>query len=100
MIGAPRPCRRRATASHRPSRDRASTRALALALDLLGQLLRAQLADGEELEHAVLHVLEAVVVLVEDAAMRMLEVEVVVGAGVPGQLGDPLEVGADHLRFH
>ena len=68
-------------------------------VDLLRQLLRAQLPDGEELEHAVLHVRQAVVILVEHLA-RVAQVEVVVGARVPRQLGDPLEIGADHLRFH
>ena len=32
--------------------------------------------------------------------MACLEVEVVVRARVPGQLGDPFEVGADDLRLH
>jgi hypothetical protein len=60
---------------------------------------RAQLAHGEELEHAVLDVLQAVVVLVEDLGGAR-QVELVVGAGAPRQLGDPLEVGADDLRLH
>jgi hypothetical protein len=32
--------------------------------------------------------------------LRVLEVEIVVGASVPRQLGDPLEVRADDLRLH
>ena len=63
----------RATASRR------SLRALSLAAGnspvrghLLGELLRAQLAHGEELEHAVLHVLQAVVILVEHVDRRAL----------------------------
>ena len=40
-------------------------RHLAGLLELLLHLLRAQLAHGEELEHAILHVRQAVVVLVE-----------------------------------
>ena len=53
-----------------------------------------QLAHGQELEDALLDLLEVVVVLVEHRA-RVREVEVVLGAGVPRQRGDPLEVGAD-----
>src|SRR5438105_1168276 len=56
--------------------------------------LRAQLANGEELDDPVLHVAEACVVLVEDLA-RLLEVVVVFGAHVPGDVEHPVEVGAD-----
>jgi hypothetical protein len=59
----------------------------------------AKLSHGQELEHAVLDVLEAVVVLVEDLG-RLTEVEVVLAAMSPRQLGDGLEVGADHLVLH
>ena len=31
---------------------------------------------------------------------RVVQIELVVGARVPRQLGDPLEIRADHLRFH
>ena len=68
-------------------------------LDLLGELPGVELADGEEFEDAVLHVLQAVVVLVEHLR-GVVEVEVVVGPGVPGQLGDPLQVGPDDLGLH
>ncbi len=54
-----------------------------------------QLAHGEELEDAVLDLLEVVVVAVEDLA-RVLEVEVVLARRVPGQRQDPVEVRADH----
>ena len=54
-----------------------------------------QLAHGEELEDAVLHLLDVVVVLVEHSA-RVAQVEVVLGALAPRQRGDPLQVAADH----
>ena len=54
-----------------------------------------ELAHGEELDQAVLDLLDVVVVLVEHLA-GVLEVEVVLGALAPGQRDDPLEVGADH----
>ena len=53
-----------------------------------------ELAHGEELDDAVLDLLDVVVVLVEHRA-RVLEVEVVLGRLVPRQRGDPLQVGAD-----
>ena len=53
-----------------------------------------QPAHGEELEDAVLDLLDVVVVVVEHLA-RVLEVEVVLGRRVPRQRGDPLEVRAD-----
>ena len=68
-------------------------------LDFLRQLLRAQLAHGEELEHAILHVLESVVILLEHR-LRVLEIELIVGPLVPRKLRDPLEIRADHLRLH
>ena len=61
--------------------------------------LRAQLADREELEDAVLHVAERVVVLVEDAR-RLVHVELVVAPRAPRQLGDVLEERPDDLRLH
>ena len=54
-----------------------------------------QLAHREELEDAVLHALDVVVVAVEHLA-RVLQVEIVLGGARPRQRGDPLEVGADH----
>ena len=57
-------------------------------------LVLLQLADGEVLEDALLHLLEAVVVLVEDLAHRG-DVEVVRRRVVPGKIEDPVEVGAD-----
>ena len=74
-------------------------RHLAGLLELFLELLRAQLAHGEELEHAVLHVGKPVVVLVEHR-LRVRQIEVVVRPRVPRQLGDPLEIRADDLRFH
>ena len=53
-----------------------------------------ELAHGQELDDAVLDLLDVVVVLVEDRA-RVSEVEVVLGRLVPRQRGDPLEVGPD-----
>ena len=67
--------------------------------DFSRHLLRPQLPHGEELEHAILHVLEPVVILVEDLPGAR-QFEVVVAARVPRQLGDPLEIGADDLRLH
>ena len=52
-----------------------------------------QLADRQILENALLHLLEAVVVLLQHA-LGVLDVEVVLGLLGPGQVGDPLEVGA------
>ena len=74
-------------------------RKLAGRLDFLRQLLGAELADGQELEDAVLHVLQPVVVLVEDLG-GVVEVEAVVRPRVPGELGHPFEVGPDDLAFH
>src|SRR4051794_14353770 len=53
-----------------------------------------QAADGEELEDAVLDLLDVVVVVVEHLA-RVRELEVVLGRRVPRQRRDPLEVRAD-----
>ena len=54
-----------------------------------------QLAHREVLEDPVLDLLEVVVIGIEDLA-GVGDVEVVVGALGPGQLDEPLEVGADH----
>ena len=56
-------------------------------------LVALQLADRQVLEDALLHLLEVVVVRVEDVARR-LDVELVLGRDRPGQLDQPLQVGA------
>ena len=56
--------------------------------------VRLQLADREVLDDPLLDLLEVVVIGVEDLA-GVGDVEVVVGLRRPGQLGEPLEVGAD-----
>ena len=53
-----------------------------------------ELAHGEVLEDALLDLLEVVVVLVEHFA-RVLEVEVVGRHLLPGEAGQPVEIGAD-----
>ena len=53
-----------------------------------------ELRDGEVLDDPLLHLLEVVVVLVEDP-LRPAQVEVVRRLLRPGQREDPLEVGAD-----
>ena len=54
----------------------------------------AQLADSEELDDAILHLVEAVVIGVEHGAC-LVEVELIVGARVPRQLEDAIEPCAD-----
>src|SRR3954453_21574538 len=56
--------------------------------------VRLELAHREELEDAVLDLLDVVVVGVEYLA-GVVEVEVVLGGGVPRQRGDPFQVAAD-----
>src|SRR3954452_10430797 len=81
------------------ARDRASERRLAdagrsdEAQDAAGRV-GLQAADGEELEDAVLDLLDVVVVVVEHLA-RVLEVEVVFSRRLPRQRRDPLEVRPD-----
>ena len=58
-----------------------------------------QLADRQELEDPLLHVLEAVVVLFQHL-VGARRIEQVLRARVPRQLGDPLQEGADDLRLH
>ena len=53
-----------------------------------------QLADGEELDDAVLDLVEAVVVGVEHRT-GLVEVELIVGARVPRQLEDAIQPRAD-----
>ena len=54
-----------------------------------------ELRDGEVLDDPLLHLLEVVVVLVEDLA-RAVEIEVVGRRHAPRQRREPVEVGADH----
>ena len=58
-----------------------------------------ELAHGQELEHPVLHVAQGVVVLVEDP-LRLGQLEVLLAAHVPRQLGDVLQERADDLALH
>jgi hypothetical protein len=60
--------------------------------------VRLELADREELQDAVLDLLDVVVVGVEHLA-RVHEVEVVLGADAPRQHRDPLQVAADHAML-
>ncbi len=53
-----------------------------------------QLANRQELDDAILDLIETVVVGVEDRARR-IEIELIVGAGVPGQFEDAVEPRAD-----
>ena len=53
----------------------------------------------QELEDAILHVVETVVVLVQDAG-RVGEVEAFLAHLAPGQFADRLDVGADDLGLH
>ena len=62
--------------------------------DLAGGIL-LELRDGEVLDDPLLHLVEVVVVLVEDLA-RAVEVEVVGRRHAPWQRREPVEVGADH----
>src|SRR5204863_510634 len=56
-------------------------------------------AHRQELEHLVLHVIQAVVIVLQDLR-GALQVERLLRPLVPGQLGHGLEVRTDHLRFH
>src|SRR3954469_16867150 len=64
----------------------------------LDAALLAQLLHGDVLDDAVLDVLEAGVVRVEDLA-RVVGVEAVLGAPAPRHGDQPVEVGADHRRL-
>ena len=82
------------------ARSRRSRRLRLGLLGLAGLLLRLpELADGEELEHPVLDVAQGVVVR-RRGSRRPRDVQVLGAAGVPRQLGDGLQVGADHLGLH
>jgi hypothetical protein len=54
--------------------------------------VRLQLADGEVFDDSFLRLLQAVVVLVQHAP-RLFDIEVVLGALVPGERRHPVEVG-------
>src|SRR6185369_1587895 len=69
--------------------DEAEDRALGVGLEL---------AHGEELEDALLDLLEVVVVLVEHAP-GVREVEAVFARQAPWQAGQPVEVGAGDRRL-
>ena len=62
-------------------------------------VLGPKLSHGQELEHAVLHIAQGVVVLVEHP-LRLGQIEVLRAAGVPRQLDDVLEERPDDLRLH
>ena len=57
--------------------------------------IAAELADGEKLEHALLHLLETMVIGVEDLA-GIVNVQVVLRDDAPGQIGNPLQPGPRH----
>ena len=59
------------------------------------RIVSAEAAHREVLEDALLDLLEAVVVLVQDLR-RLLDVESVVGGRGPRQRDEPVHVGADH----
>ena len=61
--------------------------------------LLAQLTHRQELQHLILHVLQPVVILLEDFS-GALEVERLLGPLVPRQLGHGLQIRPDDLRFH
>ncbi len=65
------------------------------ALALVHAALAAQAPDRQVLEDALLDLLQAGVVRVEDLA-GLVHVQPLVGARVPGQRDHPLQVGADH----
>ena len=79
-----RTCERRLADARRP--DEAEDRALDV---------RIELADGEVLENAVFHFLEARVVRVEDV-LGDHQVDDVVGPLVPRQRDEPVEIGPRH----
>ena len=58
-------------------------------------LVPLELAHRQELQDAVFHLLQIVVILVQDAA-RLGQVDLVLALLRPGQRDQPVEVGADH----
>src|SRR6185436_8161580 len=75
--------------AHARRADEAQDRALAR---------RIELAHRQVLENAPLDLVEAEMVLVQDAP-RLPDVDSARGGILPGQLGEPLEVGAQHRAF-
>ena len=65
-----------------------------LAVGRLDVASDSQLANGEELDDAVLHLVEAVVIGIEHGS-RLIEVELIVGARVPRQFEDAIEPRTD-----
>ena len=61
-------------------------------------LVASQGEYGHVLQDALLHLLHAVVVLVEDL-LRTLQVEVVLGVFVPGQTDERLQIGELHVEL-
>ena len=60
--------------------------------------LRVELAHGEVFEDAILDLLQAVVVLVENPA-RLIDVDRRCAGRLPWQFGEPVEIGAHHRVF-
>ena len=95
LVANPAECGARELPAHGPG-DRAPERGLAdarrpdEAQDRRRRLGR-ELAHGQELEDAILHLVEAVVVFVEDLACRW-QLELVLAVRAPGQVRDPLEI--------
>ena len=79
--------------------EKARRRHLTSLVDFVGKLAGAQLSHCQKLEDAILHVLEAVVVFLENR-FGALQIELIVRSLVPRQFRDPFEIGAYHLRFH
>ena len=67
-------------------------------LELFLHLLRAQLTYGQELEHAVFHVREPVVILVEHR-LRGVDILLDLLLHAPRQRQQPIEIVAHHRRF-
>ena len=97
----PRRCARRSARACPPPSGRARSCPRPAAHEAEDRRARVglQLAHREELEDAVLHQLDVVVVAIEVLARR-LEVERVLAEARPGKRGEPLEVGADHPVLH
>ena len=87
-----RSCRRRADRQSKRIAPRRSS------FGVLHPTLQGQLADGEELEDAVLDLLQVVVVFVEHLPGAP-DVEVVRGKLVPGQVAEPVEIRLDHREL-
>ena len=83
-----------ARAIERPEAGLADARRADEAEDRRSQAVSRQLAHGDELEDALLDLLQAVVIFAQDAG-RLGQVEPVLGLDGPGQLDQPLQVAAD-----